>query len=130
MFKTLNSQHLNKLAKRLRERHYNAGEVIIEQGDNGIGLYIIVSGQVDVVKQHPDGSTRILDSYTRYGFVGELGLLDDSPRTASVIAKEDTTCYVLLKLDFLDELESEAGMAVEILKEMASASAVSSAHFK
>ncbi|MCA9914194.1 MAG: cyclic nucleotide-binding domain-containing protein, partial [Anaerolineae bacterium] len=118
MFSRLNKRHLNKLASRVKERTYNADDVIIEQGTNGVGLFIIVSGNTDVVIKQPDGGRKVIDKKGAYDFVGELSLLDDYPRTATVVATEPVTCYVLFKLDFLDAVRDEPEIAIEIMREM------------
>lgn len=120
IFSTVHLRSLEKLAKRLRERTYSDGEIIVEQGKMGIGLFLIESGNAKVMHGHPNGESHQIDSLGALNFFGELTLLDDAPRTASVVADGDVTCYVLSKLDFLDELEDEPQIAIEMLKELAS----------
>ncbi|QPC83226.1 cyclic nucleotide-binding domain-containing protein [Phototrophicus methaneseepsis] len=119
LFKELSDRHLRRIAKRIRERDYEADEVIVEQGQAGIGLYIMVRGEAIVKRQLLDGTEREVDRLHRTDFFGELSLLDEAPRTASVIAAENVKCLALLKLDFLEELDREPEMAIEMLKEMA-----------
>jgi len=119
LFRGLSRHDLERIANRMREREYKAGDNIVEQGAVGIGLFIIVEGSAEVVRTHPDGSRLKLDTVGRYDFFGELSLLEDTPRTASVIALEATHCLALSKLDFLDELESDPVIAIEMLKELA-----------
>jgi CRP/FNR family cyclic AMP-dependent transcriptional regulator len=120
LFRSLKERQLRRLAERIRERDFKAGDAIVEQGNPGIGLYIIVNGEARVVRRMADGSgTTELDRLSRTNFFGELSLLDDSPRSASVIADADMKCLVLSKMDFLDELEQEPEMAIQMLKELA-----------
>jgi CRP/FNR family transcriptional regulator, cyclic AMP receptor protein len=119
MFTKLKSKQLEKLAARARVRDYDAGSVIVEQGTEGIGLYIMARGIAKVTRMHPDGSRVEIDTLERFDFFGELSLLDDAPRSASIIADEPVKAVVLSKLDFLDELEDDPGMAVVVLKELA-----------
>lgn len=119
LFRDLKPKHIKQLAHRMRERDYEKGAVIVEQGTMGIGLFIMVSGIARVMRLHGDGSSRDIDTLERYNFFGELSLLDDHVRTASVVADEPTKCLVLAKLDFLDELDDEPEMAVPMLKELA-----------
>ena len=119
LFRNLKDRQIKRIASRVRERTYQAGDVIVEQGKMGIGLFVIVTGEVDVVHVHPDGSTHKLNTMYEKDFFGELSLLDEAPRTASVIANGDVTCLALTKLDFLDVLSEEPDMAVEMLKTMA-----------
>lgn len=119
LFRNLKDRQIKRIASRMRERSYKAGEVIVEQGKMGIGLFIIVTGEADVIHVHPDGSTHKLNTMVEKDFFGELSLLDEAPRTASVIANGDVQCLALTKLDFLDVLGEEPEMAVEMLKTMA-----------
>jgi CRP-like cAMP-binding protein len=119
LFRDLKPRHIEKIAKRMRERDYETGDVIVEQGAMGIGLFVMVRGTSRVIRSLGDGSTRELDTLERFDFFGELSLLDDHVRTASVVANEPVKCLVLAKLDFLDELDDEPEMAVPMLKELA-----------
>src|SRR5688572_20951158 len=116
LFHGLKENQLMKISRRCRERDYTANEVIIEQGKVGVGLFILVRGEAKVVRHQEDGSDVELDHLKRTDFFGELSLLDDAPRSATVIALEDTKCLALSKLDFLEELGSDAEMGIAMLK--------------
>ncbi|MGJ3237334.1 MAG: Crp/Fnr family transcriptional regulator [Anaerolineae bacterium] len=119
MFQGLKPRQLKKLAARARVRDYTAGTAIVEQGDEGIGLYIMARGIAEVQRRSASGDVRILDTLERFAFFGELSLLDDATRSASVIAQTDVKAVVLTKLDFLDELEDDPQMAIVMLKQLA-----------
>lgn len=119
MFSKLKPKQLEKLAARARVRDYEAGTAIVEQGTEGIGLYIMARGIAKVKRIHPDGATVEIDTLERFDFFGELSLLDDAPRSASIICEDAVKAVVLSKLDFLDELEDDPSMAVVMLKELA-----------
>ena len=68
---------------------FAAGQFIFKAGDPGETMYIINEGEVDIV----DGSGTILDTAGRGSIVGELALIDDEPRSASVVAK--TACRLV-----------------------------------
>lgn len=119
MFAGLQEKQLQRLAKRFTERSYAAGETIVTQGTLGIGLFIIESGKAEAIRQHPDGSKTTVNSFGKTEFFGELSLLDDAPRTASVIAVEATKCLVLTQLDFISALHEDADISITMLKELA-----------
>ena len=119
MFQGLNERQLNRLAKRFKERTYTKGETIVTQGTLGIGLFIIEKGKVEAVREHNDGSKSVVNQLGPTDFFGELSLLDESPRTASVVAVEDTTCLVLTQLDFMSALQEDADIPIVMLKELA-----------
>jgi CRP/FNR family transcriptional regulator, cyclic AMP receptor protein len=120
LFHTLPERKLTKLAKLIRERDYAPDEHIIEQNTIGVGLFILVRGEAKVVRKQIDGNSVELDRLHRFDFFGELSLLEDSARTASVIATEQTKCLALNKLDFMDTLKQDPEMALEMLKVLAS----------
>jgi CRP/FNR family transcriptional regulator, cyclic AMP receptor protein len=119
LFHFLSERQLKKIAGRFRERTFKAGDTIVEQGKMGIGLFLIVEGEAEVRRIHADGSAVVVNRLHRTDFFGELSLLDESPRTASVFATTDTECLALMNLDFMEELRAEPDMAVEMLKAMA-----------
>ena len=119
MFQGLNERQLNRLAKRFKERTYAKGETIVTQGTLGIGLFIIEKGNVEAVREHNDGSKSVVNQLGSTDFFGELSLLDEAPRTASVVAVEDTICLVLTQLDFMSALQEDADIPIVMLKELA-----------
>lgn len=121
LFQKLKQRHVKQLATRMVKRDYNAGDIIVEQHHRGLGLFIIKSGTVKVVRIDSDGDEIELNTLNERDFFGELALLveEEVTRTARVIAVEHTECLVLPKLDFMDELHSEPEMAIELLKVVA-----------
>jgi CRP/FNR family transcriptional regulator, cyclic AMP receptor protein len=102
------------IAKRAQEVDFPKGHRIARQGEVETGFFMIVSGSVTVAR---DGRT-----IARLGpgdFFGELSLLDRQPRMASVSADEPTVCLALPSWEFQQLLETEAGLAVAVLKETA-----------
>ncbi len=119
LFQSLKRGQLERLAKRFVERQYEAGKNIVTQGQGGEGFFIIVSGNVDVVRERSDGVKVLVNHFAGGDFFGELALLDEGIRTASVITKEPVQCLALTRWDFLAILKDDAEMAVDILQEMA-----------
>lgn len=96
MFEGLNEEDLRVLATSLTERRFNAGQVIMNQGDAGTSMFIVARGDVNI---HLPGeaSRRIsLKDIASGEYFGELALFDDKPRSASAVA---TTDAILLELD-------------------------------
>jgi CRP/FNR family transcriptional regulator, cyclic AMP receptor protein len=119
MFQGLNERQMTRLAKRFKERTYAKGETIVTQGTLGIGLFVVESGKVDAVREHSDGTKTVVNTLGPTEFFGELSLLDDAPRTASIVATEDTVCLVLTQLDFMSALQEDADIPIVMLKELA-----------
>ena len=120
LFHGLKERHLEHLAKRMVSREYPAGQAIVTQGQGGEGFFVIVSGQAEAFRERSDGVKVEVNSFGPTDFFGELALLDDGPRTASVTATEPTRCLVLTRWDFLSELrEGDVEMSITIMQELA-----------
>lgn len=119
MFHGLKNRQLENLAKRMTERNYKQGDVIVEQGRGGEGFFIVTAGKAEALRRRADGDNLVVNTFGPMDFFGELALLDDGPRTATIVATEPTKCLVLVRWDFLAVLRDDAEMAVEILMEMA-----------
>jgi len=118
LFHGLDKQHVESLAKFCHERSFAGGDVIVREGESGIGLFIIGSGQVEVTQQRGGRDERL--RYMGAGEVfGEIGLLADHPRTATVRATGPTTCLVLTSLSFHDALDGSPEIAGPLLKTVA-----------
>lgn len=119
MFQGLKEGQLRRLAGRLVRREYEAGSDIVTQGKGGAGLFIVVSGGADAIRVRTDGSKATVNNFGPTDFFGELALLDDEPRTASVVAREKTECLVLSQWEFFGALREDAEMGIVILQELA-----------
>ena len=120
LFQGLKDRQLLRLADRMVERNYAAGDLIVKQGQGGEGFYVLISGKADATRERADGEKVQVNTFGPTDYFGELALLDeDGIRTASITAVEPTTCLVLTRWDFLATLRQDADMAVEILQEMA-----------
>jgi CRP/FNR family cyclic AMP-dependent transcriptional regulator len=119
LFRGLRERQLQALNKRFVSRRYGAGDEIVTQGKGGAGLFILLSGAAEAVRMRRDGSKAVVNTFGPTDFFGELALLDDEPRTASVIATEDTVCLVLYQWEFFGALREDSDMSIEVLQELA-----------
>jgi CRP-like cAMP-binding protein len=118
MFQGLNAGQLRQLAGRFVRRTYAAGSDIVTQGKGGAGLFIVVSGRAEAIRVRMDGTKVVLNTFGSTDFFGELALLDDAPRTASVVCTEKTECLVLSQWEFLGALREDAETGIVILQEL------------
>ena len=82
-----------------------AGDIIIRQGDPGDFAYIIESGRVEILLGQPDGRSQCVGTRGIDTMIGEMALVDDAPRTATVRALEDCTLLRISKADFARRLQ-------------------------
>jgi CRP/FNR family transcriptional regulator, cyclic AMP receptor protein len=118
LFQGLNNRQLGRLAERCIERKYAAGQSMVTQGQVGQGLFVIVSGKAEATRERLDGSKVVVNTFGPTDFFGEMSLLDEGVRTATVQALEATNCLALTYWDFLGILKQDAEMAVIILQEL------------
>jgi CRP-like cAMP-binding protein len=119
LFQGLNNRQYEHLAKRMVERTYDAGKAIVNQDQGGEGFFIIVSGKAEALRERSDGVKVNVNNFGPTDYFGELALLDDGLRTASVVTTEPTTCLVLTRWDFLGALREDVEISILILQELA-----------
>jgi CRP-like cAMP-binding protein len=119
LFQGLKERQLDRLGSRFVKRDYQTGQDIVTQGKGGAGLFILASGAAEAVRVRTDGSKAVVNTFGSTDFFGELALLDDEPRTASVVATEPTQCLVLSQWEFFGALREDAEMGIAILQEVA-----------
>jgi cAMP-dependent protein kinase regulator len=86
LLSSLKPYERSKIADALDAIKYSAGSSIIKEGDPGDAFYLLESGEAEALI---DGVDRPVKSYKRGDYFGELALLDDQPRAASVVATTD-----------------------------------------
>jgi putative ABC transport system ATP-binding protein len=115
VFSSLPLSALSNVASQMKRESFEAGQVVIRQGDEGDKFYLIREGSVDVT-QVTDGQTIHLATLKTGDFFGEIALMADVKRTATVTAREDLETYTLGKAEFLAVQESSATFKEEMRK--------------
>lgn len=114
IFAGLSEAHLRRISNSVHERSFEPDTPILSEGEPGQGFYLIVSGRAKV--QHGDRVIRILNPGE---YFGELALLRDQPRSATVVAADRTTCLALTRWDFKGLLDANPTIAVHLLETVA-----------
>jgi len=118
LFKSLDSGELSRFAEMVREKSYPKGSVILFEDDPGDSLFVVRAGRVKVVLVAEDGREVILGILGVGEHFGELALIDDQPRSAHVIAMEDSALLVLRREDFRRRVEASPSVAWSLLTEL------------
>jgi CRP/FNR family cyclic AMP-dependent transcriptional regulator len=114
LFANVDAAGLERIASRVSELDVPGDRVIARQGEVGTGFFVIVSGEVRVIR---DGET--LAHLGPGEFFGELSVLDGRPRIAQVVSAEPTTCLALASWDFEAIVQEQPSVAMAILRELA-----------
>jgi CRP-like cAMP-binding protein len=112
------ADELQRFAEVTRDKQYPKGSVILFEDDPGDSLYIVREGRVKVVLVGEDGREVILGVLGVGEHFGELSLIDDQPRSAHVIAMEDSLLLVLRRDDFRRRVEANPAVAWALLSEL------------
>jgi ATP-binding cassette, subfamily B, bacterial len=105
-FAAMSDDVLARLAACFGSEHHPAGSTVVEEGQAGDKFYVIVRGTADVVQAAPDGGERLLRVLQDGDFFGEIALIDNVPRTATVRARTSCLLLVLAGDDFRRVLQS------------------------
>lgn len=105
---------LRALAARGTVRSYRKDVLIIQEGDFGDTLYILLAGRVKVFASGENDREVVIDTYGAGEYVGELAL-DGGPRSASVITLEPTVCAVVTRITLRDHIAQHPEFAFELL---------------
>ena len=114
IFQDLDHRELERIAGSMKERTFRAGDTVTSEGAGGIGFFVIEEGEAKV---SVGGRER-----RRLGpgdYFGEVALLTDSPRTATIVADTDLRCYGMTSWDFKPLVETHGSIAWKLLQAMA-----------
>jgi CRP/FNR family cyclic AMP-dependent transcriptional regulator len=114
LFEEMSDKDLQRLAKSFRESKFGAGEVIAKEGRSGVGFFVIGEGNVRYSIGGDEVGTGGPGDY-----FGEVALIDDGPRTATVTADTAVTAWGLTSWEFRPLVEENAEIAWELLQKMA-----------
>ena len=118
LFSGLDRIELQRFGELTREKFYPRGSVILFENDPGDSLFVVRQGRVKVVLIGEDGREVILGVLGVGEHFGELALIDDRPRSAHVIAMDDSHLLVLRREDFRRRVESSPAVAWSLLTEL------------
>lgn len=119
LFEDLNHREIRNVARIAYVRHYDASENIIKEGQRSAGMYIIMNGEVEISKQKKDGVKTVLANLEENDIFGELGLVDNSPRTATVTAVTPTDVIGFFRPELLKLINDDPKTASKITFKLA-----------
>lgn len=119
MFRDVDPARLKLLAFASERVQFAAGQRFFVQGDVADAAYVILEGQAEVRLNTPGGEIKIAD-LGRNALVGEMGILSDAPRSATIVAGAPTTALRIDKRIFLELLMQFPQMSIAVMRELAS----------
>lgn len=116
LFSGLSDAELQPVLNHATKKTVAKNTIIISEGDRSGSLYIILSGKVKVFLQDEEGKEIALNYHESGEYFGEMALLDDEPRSASVMSIEKSTFLTISKEDFKQCLLSHPDIAFGLIK--------------
>jgi CRP-like cAMP-binding protein len=113
IFSDLDRKELERIAASMKQRTFNAGDTVTSEGTTGVGFFVIEDGQATVSVGG--------DERRRLGpgdYFGEVALLNDSARTATIKADTDLRCYGMTSWEFRPLVETHGSIAWKLLQAM------------
>lgn len=118
LFQHLNDEQLSKLAAHSREVQFRKNAILMTEGDAGESMYVIQSGLVKVFVSDEDGKELVLYEQGAGAVIGDIALLDDEPRSASVSTLDKTTALMIGKSGFIQCLNESPEMGLGIIRSL------------
>lgn len=118
LFRGIDATKLRLLAFISDRTHFAPGEELCRQGEEGDSAFIILEGEADIRVSTPDGE-RTVARLGQHSIVGEIAILCDVPRTATVVAATEMDVLTVSKDDFLRLLKEFPDMSLEVMRTLA-----------
>jgi CRP/FNR family transcriptional regulator, cyclic AMP receptor protein len=113
IFSDLDRKELERVANSMKERVFNAGDTVTAEGQTGVGFFVIASGEAKVTVGGEDRRRLGPGDY-----FGEVALLNESARTATIKAETELKCYGLTSWEFRPLVETHGAIAWKLLQVM------------
>ena len=116
IFSHMKKSDVHRIAELAQHHSFHDGDLIIREGDRDRRLFIIISGEAEVIKNLGEKNEKCVRILRPYSYFGEMALIDDLVRSASVVAKEETQALSLAQWDLRQEIGKYPAMAFELLQ--------------
>ena len=115
-FQELPDQQIKKIQQVCHQIEYNPGDILFEEGSQADRFYIVADGAVEVWKDYKLPDRDLLAVHEQGHLFGEMALIDELPRSATVLAKEPTRLFYIDRDDFHTIIQDNSKIAISILK--------------
>ena len=116
LFSPLKKKDLRRIAKLASHHFFKKDDVIIREGERDGRVFVIISGEVGVVKDLGKDTEKVLAIFKSENYFGEMAILDDYVRAASVVAREDSEILSLDQWNLREEILKNPSIAIELLQ--------------
>ncbi len=118
LFACLDDSEIEALGQAMVSRHAPRNTVVLSEGDDTTSLYFIRSGRVRVTRTNEEGREVVIATLGEGDYFGEMALVDELPRSATVVTKTDCEFWVFRRTDFHRMLVDVPSLSINLLKGM------------
>lgn len=118
LFSMLKKRDIKRIAKRAQHHTYRKGEVIIREGERDGRVFVLIEGEVEVVIGLGTPKEKNIGRFGPESCFGEMAVLDDFVRTASIVVARDTQALSLDQLNLRDEIFKNPSIAIELIQSL------------
>lgn len=119
LFFDLDEKEIESVCQGVEEKEYKEGSVLFMEREPRRNLYLIIEGEIELFKKTPFGTEKRLSVFSKFDFLGEGALVDDSPHSTSARIIKDTLLYVITREKFTRLAEQHSDIALKILSRVA-----------
>ena len=120
LFANLSESSLTALARGCRFKSIDKGDILFFQSDDSDAAFVVKSGKVSIILNSPNGREMVINEMRRGDLFGELGILTQKPRSTSAVAHAQCELLIIPRGIFLQVVEREPNLALQILEMTAS----------
>lgn len=115
VFDNLTNRELKRVERIVHRRRFQTNEIVIQAWVPRSGLFVVENGSVNVVRQLSSGEDVVIGSLGPGELLGEFAILDDSPRSTSIVAAEPSDMIGFFRPDLMDLIETDPSLGFKIL---------------
>jgi len=119
-FKDLDDDMLEQVTEAAHYRSFNSGEILFHEGDQANDFFLVIKGTVEVWKDYESDEPDLLALHTKGHLFGEMAIVDELPRSATVIARDKTDLLAISREDFFKLVRTDSSLALSLMKSVSS----------
>jgi CRP-like cAMP-binding protein len=128
-FKELNLEEMQAISEVCSETYFEKGDILFTEGDNANFVYLLVMGTVEIWKDYYNVNKDLLAIQKKGNIVGEMAIIDELTRSATIVAREKIKTYTINRIDFIQLLQRLPKLSFEFMKSISMLVRISNENF-
>ena len=118
LFSGLAAEVIDEIKKSCRIRRYNKGKILFFKGDEANSFFIVLKGEIKIIRTSDTGREKILKKMKKGDFFGEMGLIENKQRSATAVVNENSTLVIIDKENFLYLIKKHPEIALNMITDL------------